>query len=345
MEQVASHLRDEITSGELHGSMPGVHKLAADFDIHHVTAEAVVKQLISEGFLVGQGAGRPRKIVLPSEVKRSKLKICIIPYYKNDWNSPYVVGMQNRLREAGFTSKVSPKSLDELEMKVDRVKRMVESTPADAWIVMMASGAILEWFGSQTIPSFAMFGRVHNPVISATGVDKSGAYRKLVRRLVELGHSRIVMLALEERRKPHPGHGEKAFLDELEVCGIKTSQYQLPDWGGELDELPLFLKKLFSVTPPTALVVQMSGLYHAVADHLGQMGIIAPRDISLVCADFSDTFTWCQPTVAHINFSSRVMYNHVVRWAENVAQGVDYRKKIYANAKFIEGGTVGKSPC
>jgi DNA-binding LacI/PurR family transcriptional regulator len=51
------------------------------------------------------------------------------------------------------------------------------------------------WFSQQSIPTFALAGRRRGIEIASTGPDKVPALRTAVRRLVELGHKRIVRWA------------------------------------------------------------------------------------------------------------------------------------------------------
>ena len=117
-------------------------------------------------------------------------------------------------------------------MNVDRISRLVRSTEADAWVIQSGSSEVLEWFAGQPTPAFALAGRRRGVGIAGTGPDKVPAAQIAVRRLVELGHRRIVMLAREERRKPLPGLMERAFLNELEALGIATGAIQSSGLGG-----------------------------------------------------------------------------------------------------------------
>ncbi|MFN7342838.1 MAG: substrate-binding domain-containing protein, partial [bacterium] len=85
--------------------------------------------------------------------------------------------------------------------------------------------------------------------------NKVPALRVAVRRLINLGHRRIVMMVREERRKPTPGLSERAFIQELESNGIKTGSYNLPDWEDNVDDFHRCLNSLFKHTPPTALIL------------------------------------------------------------------------------------------
>jgi hypothetical protein len=77
---------------------------------------------------------------------------------------------------------------------------------------------------------------------------------------------------------------------------------------------------------------------------LHQLGMDAPRDVSLVCLDPDPAFAWCQPSVAHIHWEPLTLVRRIVRWADNVARGKDDRRQSFTKAEFVEGGTIGPAP-
>jgi DNA-binding LacI/PurR family transcriptional regulator len=220
----------------------------------------------------------------------------------------------------------------------------VSKTEADAWVIQSGSTEVLEWFSRQSAPAFAFAGRRRGVKIAGSGPDKLPAARTAVRRLFELGHRRIVMLAREERRKPSPGHVERGFIQELESLGIATGSYNLPDWDDTREGLYRLLGSLFRHTPPTALIIDEVPLYLAVELHLARLGLLAPKDVSLFCLDPSPMFRWHRPSVAHISWDSQPIINQIVKWADNVARGNDNRRQTFTKAGFVEEGTFGPVP-
>lgn len=63
VEQLAEHLRGEIISGALAGTLPGVHRLAKDLRVSPRSVLAAVERLERDGLLVGQGDRRAHRIV------------------------------------------------------------------------------------------------------------------------------------------------------------------------------------------------------------------------------------------------------------------------------------------
>lgn len=343
-EQVAAYLRNELQRGRWKDRMPGRDQLAVDIGASHRCVQGALELLEREGLLEKQGAGQQRRIRLDNIKHSPTLRVSILPYEKASCKIDYLVDLRHQLEEAGHQAAIAGKSLQQLGMNPDKVAKFVEQTPADAWIVVSASKEVLEWFANQPLPAFALFGRLKEMSLAGTGPGKSAAVAKAVDRLVELGHSRIVMLCREERRKPNPGFVERVFLQQLEAHGILTGSYNLPDWGNTKKEFYAGLDSLFRVSPPTALLCSYNALYLAAERYLAIRGIVAPRDISMMCLDPDPAFAWCEPSVAHIAWDSGPVVRRVMHWVRNIAQGRKDLRNVATKAKFIEGGTIGPIP-
>jgi DNA-binding LacI/PurR family transcriptional regulator len=341
VEQVAVHLRAELLRRRWVGELPGEDRLGAELDVNHTTIGLALRLLENEGLLVTQGIGRRRRIVLPENFAPPSLRVGILLYERIDEKTDYMVDLLHRLFEAGHVASFASKCLVGLGMDVQRIARFVERSENDAWVVVSGSSAVLEWFAERPAPAIALAGRRRGIRIAGAGPNKVPAQKAAVRRLVELGHRRIVMLAREDRRRPQPGLMERSFLEELEACGIATSDYNLPDWNATPEGLIQRLELHFKYTAPTALIIDEMPLFFAVERHLAHLGFLAPQHVSLICLDPSPAFAWCRPTVAHINWDSRPLVQRIVHWANNVACGKEDRRQSFIKAEFIEGGTVG----
>lgn len=343
-EQLAAHLRGQILRGVWRGGMPGAPAVATELGVDHRMVIAAFHLLENEGLLEPQGAGRRRRIVLPENYSPPALRIQILSYEDCDRQQFYLIELLHQLLKGGHTADFATKTQHELGMNVSRITRFVENTEADAWVILSGSRELLEWFASQPKPAFALAGRRRGIPIAGCGPDKVPAQREAVRRLVALGHRRIAMLSHEERRKPGPGFAERSFLEELQSLGIPTGPYNLPDWRDDTEDFHRCLDSLFRHTPPTALLIDEARLFIAAQQHLAQLGILAPRDVSLFCLDPDPAFAWCRPSVAHIRWEPHPLVRRIVRWADNVARSRDDRRQSLTKAEFVEGGTIGPAP-
>ena len=343
VEQLAAHLRESISKGELRGNMPGIRSLAATLGVSSNTVAATVEQLEREGYVQPQGHGRRSRIVLPEGAVRPKFRVTLLPYERVDIQLDHVVEIQQRLREEGHHVSVADKSLVELGMQTSRIARMVKGTETDAWVVFSAPQEVLEWFVSHSVPAFALFGRFRQLPIAASGLDKVPAFRAAIRRLVELGHRRIVMLQPKHNREPVPALLLREALAELEAHGIRTGEYNLPDWEQSPAGLRKRLDSLFAVSPPTAIILDRPNELIGAQIHLAHRGILAPRDVSLICDD-DPAFEWCKPTVSCIRWKSGPWVRRITNWVGNVAKGKEDRRQSFTKAEFVEKGTVGPVP-
>jgi len=341
VEQLAVHLRGEIIAGTLSHTLPGVHKLAKELGVSPKTVVAAVSKLEHDGLLKAQGARKKSLIMRPTGKKSTALRVTIILYDINDRSAPYLIELQHQLELAGHIATFASQSLLDLGRSLERVAEFVDQNKADAWIVACAPLDVLEWFATQTAPTFALFGRRQGVTIAAGGPDKQPAVRDAVQRLIELGHKRMVMIVREERRKPKPGLKEQVFLTEMAAHGIKVGAYNLPDWEETPEGFMRCLDSLFQITPPSALILDEAFFLTIAQLHLARRGIFAPKQVSLVCCDPDPTFSWFVPRVAHINWDPQPIIRRAVRWVGNVKSGKIDKRQESTKAEFIEGGTIG----
>lgn len=340
--QLAEYLKEQIQSQKWTNTMPGESWMMSQFQLGRGTVRAAMAQLEDEGFLVPCGQGKRRRIAIgDNTLSTQKIRVRILPYEANDRRRIDSSSLMAQFLEEGMDADFASKSLKDLGMQVDQVARYVNQNPADAWVVTSSSRDILEWFAGQATPAIAMFGRhTKLPIAAAFPVIIPGLLAA-VQRLIELGHKRIVMLTREERRKPQWSQPEQIFVDHLEAAGISTGDYSLPDWEESREGLGRLLDELFRFSPPTAMIFQEAQLFIAARSHLANRGMVAPRDVSLVVADYDPSFSWSHPIPSHIHWDYRPVVRRIVRWAKNVAIGKEDRRKVGTESVFVEGGTIG----
>ncbi len=339
-EQLAAHLRSEIESGVFSGGLPGVHRLAKELGVGAQTVVSALRLLERENLVMPQGERKRRRIAMTG-LPTPALRVAVLDFEPATRGENYLVDLMHLLNEAGHVAFSTKKTLIELGMRVHRVRKLVEETQADAWVVVGGSREVLQWFAGQALPVMALFGRRRGLPIAGVGPDKPPAMEALTRRLIELGHRRIVMLAREERRMPRPGATERAFLNTLAAHGLNPGAYHLPEWNESPQGFQNCLEQLFRLTPPTALIVDEAPFFTAAMQFCASRGILVPRDVSLACCDSDPHFAWCMPPVTHIRWDSRPVVRRIVRWATNVSRGADDRRQTETKAELFEGGTIG----
>ncbi len=343
-DQLADHLREEIHSGRLTGAMPGIQQLVKSLGVNSVAVNKAVQQLEREGLVISQGKRRQRLIAPDLKLDKDSLRIGFLHYDAHNELRHDSLLVRQALVNTGHTPVMAPKTMYDLGMNPSRIKRMVESTEADAWVVYAGSKDLLDWFSEYEKPAFAIYGRLRNSKLPGMGIRKLHVDEMLIKRLVELGHRRIVAIVREERRVPSYGIAEQLFLKHLESHGIQTGTYNIPDWEESPAGLAAGIDKLLKHTPPTAIMVCDPVLFHAVQVHLSHRGYKSPDDISLYCDDYSEPFDWATPSIAHLQWDHRPIIRRVLQWADNISQGREDTKLSFIKAKFIDGETIGPAP-
>lgn len=341
-DQVAEHLCSEIRRGRWTDVMPGKHELASELGVNNKTVEAAFRQLEKSGLIISRGSGRNR-LINRHGIKRS-FALRIVLFLNDgaeDLKSEWHIELVHALQDAGHTVIAASKSLTEIRFDLKRVAAVVRQTEADAWIVYAGSREVLEWFASQSVPAFALFGHRVGLKIPAVCPDKPPILAEAARRLIELGHRRIVLLCRKIRRLPEPGVSETVFLRTLQEHHCPVSDYNLPDWEETNEGFQICLRELFRVTPPTALIVDEAHYFVATMQFLLSCGIRVPADVSLICTDDDPAFAHCCPPIARITWSCRPVVRRVLSWVSNVGHGkIDIRQTL-TPATFAPGGTIG----
>jgi DNA-binding LacI/PurR family transcriptional regulator len=344
-EQLAVYLLEELKQWRWQGQMPGVMRLSAELGVSRDSVEAALRELERQGILQSKGPGRGRTINLENATSvEGGLRISILLGASSARHQTLVLKLVTALEDAGHSASFASKTLKEMGNNVERIARFVNQSTADAWVIYCGSRDVLEWFAMDTRPSFALAGRANSVQIPSIAPDKITPLRATIRKLVGLGHRRIVMLCRPIRRIPDPGLFERAFLGEMETLGIPTGPYNLPDWEDTTEDFHGILDSLFSLTPPTVLFIDEAPLVTATLQFCARKRLQLPNDFSLICTNFDPSFEWCLPSIAHIYRQIHPITIRIVQWANNVSEGKEDLKKGFSQAEFVEGGSIGPAP-
>ena len=343
-EQVAAHLRQGLHDGRWSGRLPGVLRLAVEFDVSTGVVRAALRQLEAEGLLSGRGLGRSR-VIAASAAAAPPLRVAILRHdarlTDNPQTSLVLTEIMHSLEAAGHEVFFCNKSQIELKHDVRRLASQLLETPADAWVVESGSRPLLEWCATRPTPCHALYGGSGDLPLARTGPDMEPAYRAATRHLLALGHRRIVFILSEPHRKPTPGKSAQNFLEELAAHGVPTGHYNLPDWEETPEGFSRLLEILFKSTPPTALIIDESPYFFATVAFCARHGIRVPGQVSLISTDCDAMLDRCHPGFAHMRWDNRLIVRRVVGWVDAVRKGRADRKTINIPAEFVPGGSIG----
>ncbi|HCN28202.1 MAG TPA: hypothetical protein DIT64_05375 [Verrucomicrobiales bacterium] len=342
-DQVTEHLRSEILRGRWSGALPGKHQLAAELGVNNKTVEGALRQLEKTGLLLAQGAGRKRLINTRRRSTTRALRIALLLNdHVIDEKTKLLQEVWHALETAGHTIIKAPKSLATLQFDPKRVAAMVRKNEADAWLIFAGSRGVLEWFASQSVPAFAVFGNRAGVRIPSVSPDKPPVVAEATRHLIGLGHRRIVLLARRAVRLPQPTAGIASYLETLREHGFHAGEFNLPDWEETNAGFHECLRSLFKATPPTALIVDEVTYFVATMQFLLRHGLKVPGDVSLISTDDDVALSHCDPPAACMRWDMRPVIRRIVNWADNVSRGKADLIQTLTPAEFVPGGTIAR---
>jgi DNA-binding LacI/PurR family transcriptional regulator len=346
VEQTAYHLRANFERGRWQGYLPGVKRLADELGISRDTLRAALAMLEKDGHIRSRGSGRRREIATgePSSTERRTLRVGILlqmPVERdNSYSQQMILTIKHRIELAGHACFFADRTMMQLGQQASRVARMVEDSPADAWIVYAASREVLEWFAARRTPVIALGGPSMDLPIGRSSTDTSECVVSMVDQLYAMNHRRIVLIGYATWHGPGPSRARQTFLDALVSKGIKPSEYNLPKWDETPEGLDRLLRSLFIATPPTALITMEPHYCIGVLSFLAQRGLQVPRDVSLACAIIDPSLAWHYPQIAHMEWPMQQHIRHIVGWVRDVARGkVDTTHRFF-KATFQPGATL-----
>ena len=356
LDQTAEHLREGIRTGRWHGELPGVLRLAAECDVSKDTMRAALRLLEKEGLLSEGRAGGRRTVLaadgaVPAKGARGKvrsLRVAILlqgPLEKeSDPLHQTLSDIRHDLQAAGHTVTFAAKTQEDLRSQPARIAKLVAATPADAWVVVAAPRPVLEFFAAQPLPVIALGGRSFGMDIACCGVNGTPALCTATRRLLALGHRRIVLICDRSWRQPAGGHSAASYAAELAAHGIAADGFSLPDFEPTPAGLRALFESLFHLTPPTALILETADYAVAALAFLLRRRLSVPHDVSLVCLYPDVALRWCDPPVARLWHDDALIVKRIVRWCRAVARGQVDRQMVLMAAEFEEGGSIGPVP-
>lgn len=345
-EQIAAHLREELRSGRIGEKLPSIRKLAADLDTSKASVMSALRLLETEGVLTPPGKRKPRRAVENANLSGNARKLRIGFLLDNrvededPWDVQEIMQFARHVERNGHVCVFAPKAQSELRHNVQQVTRMVAEMDVDLWVLWGGPRALLEWFSSQPIPTFAVSANCKGLKIAGASYDTPAAMTQAVRYLTSLGHRRIVRIGNPTLfRQPNTMTNQR-FVEGLAEVGITANDYHLPEWPQTPEGLQELLTSLFHLTPPTAIIASEAHHVNGIYSFLLSRGLQVPRDLSLIVLFSSPALQWCRPALAHVEAEMHPLTRAALRWVESAAKGRPHQKQEMFEAKFNPGNSI-----
>ena len=187
----------------------------------------------------------------------------------------------------------------------DMVGRVVDGL---LWVPASASLELTGYLLGQHTPTVAIVRRVPHDMLDAIVFEDYAGSQAAMRHLISLGHERIGYIGGDTRYSSNFDRWQ-GFLNALQDHGLPADDCLVKlgstwsEWGEKATS-----ELLNQEEPPTAIFVASNAIIPGVLKALRQHAVQLPEDMSLVCFDDLDWFSYSLPpitavTTNHLRFA------------------------------------------
>ncbi len=235
--------------------------------------------------------------------RSSRMIGLLIPNLLNAYYTALADAISQLLNEHGYQLLLSS-TRDDPAIEQETLRKMVgHDVDGLLWVPTSGDARLLEFLQSQRIPSISLIRRVEGNLIDTIVFEDFAGSQAATQHLIRLGHCKIGYLGGDIRYSSNYERWQ-GYLTALDSAGISAQpQYvklgTLRDTWGSLAASEL----LGQPDPPTALFVSSNALMPGVMKILRQTNTRVPEDVSLICFDDLDWFSYSNPPISAVSTS------------------------------------------
>lgn len=224
----------------------------------------------------------------------------IIPNLLNAYYTALADQISLLLNQEGFQLLLSS-TRDEVEIERTALQKLIgHDVDGLIWVPTAPDEALLAHLYSQGIPTVCIVRQVKGSRLDAIVFEDFKGAKAATQELLKLGHRRIGYIGGDIGYSSNYDRWQ-GFLQAMSEAGISTDECCVrlgalrSEWGAKA------AAELMRLQPrPTALFVASNAIMPGVIKTLRAHGVEIPRDISLICFDDLDWFSFSQPPISAV---------------------------------------------
>ncbi|WP_386781212.1 substrate-binding domain-containing protein [Luteolibacter ambystomatis] len=315
--QLANEIRRRIEWREWTGRLPGVFRLMSEFGATRRTVEAALGMLREEGLISGPGRRSAMLIHGPQPHVAPRGSVLI-------YESPPMERSSDHLALFLILERRLPRPVQRLHlprgMKRSEQLRRIAGLEVSHAVVLDVEGELADAVKARGIRTVALGVATPPATVAAFAV----CYRELVvsslARLFDAGHTRITMPLFQ--RNPRVVARVRDIVErEFAARDIPYSDlFNTPVVDGDTpQDLHEAIRRLWRLTPPTAIIVNHLRPFLAVFSCLASLGLRVPEHASVICLSHSAEMDAMEPEPSHFCYPVERMARAIIEALEQGA--------------------------
>jgi DNA-binding LacI/PurR family transcriptional regulator len=358
IDQAEIALRHALAQGKWSGTLPSYATLSDFLGVSVPTVSIAVSRLAKAGLVASQGKRRRYRIEPAARRARTRrpsppgmplptryLLIAGIPQRDqlDPWRSRLVMEAMRELRREGWVCDYDALPFSGARVTKAGWDRVLARHPATHLLLFDATPPVVRWARSRGL-SVALMGGQALPGVPSLGVDLEAVIRHVVGKLASLGHRKVLIPLPDDP----PAMAEAVARSAAGLLGYTPSQLLDRGWvfsarlrtpAERRSAIAARLRQL----SPTALVCMSWRDCLVARDVLRDLGLEAPRDLSLVVMDSGDDMDWVNPAPTRFNVGHDLILRGTLAWLEG--KPFDTAQSAKAMIKgWVDGETLAAPP-
>ncbi len=329
-ESLAENLREQVLSGKMGATLPGVRLLAKSYGVSVPTVCKALHLLAGEGLVSGggrhhwkietaasaSGLTRGKPGTAGKSARTSRLLFFSAQPLSGERFSGLeaFVGISDLLGSKGwevmhrmlpFSGRRKPRSTWNDLLKVTR---------PDAIIALAGTPELAMWIRESGIRCLFLGGEPGESGIPVLAVSSGEMFREAVGRLVETGH-RSILASFCERSPGFVSRCTTAMTEALDAAGLDRRTVAVAETPySRPDVVQSLMRKQWPKHRPDALLFMEWREFVAACAFLKSNGLEIPRDVSVVILSHNSSMEWHIPTITHFELPVRQMARIAATW-------------------------------
>jgi LacI family transcriptional regulator len=276
--------------------------------------------------------------------RRTNTVGAVIPTMDNDIFARGLQSFQEALADAGVTLLVASSGYD-MEREAQQIRTLVARGADGLFLIGSARPAsTYDYLRRRGIP-YVLVWNLGTSSDHFIGFDNEEAAADLTRRIIELGHRRLGMIAgityMNDRAADRVAGVRKA----MRQAGIEPAKLKLVEAPYTYEDGSKAFEQLMSASPrPTVVICGNDVIAVGAINRAKSLGLRVPQDVSITGFDDIDIAMFVEPALTTVHVPHRRMGETAAAQLLKMIAGEEADEAVEIETNIVERGSLGPVP-